>query len=110
MRDERFYGQREIEYKIYLDELYGCDNSHTYEILKQKLRKAMSEELTPRQLYVLKLYYVDGFKIPHIAGMLGVNKSTVSRTLGRAKERLRRCLRYGAAELLDNKAVKNSGA
>jgi DNA-directed RNA polymerase specialized sigma24 family protein len=35
-----------------------------------------------------------------IAADLGVAVSTVSRTLKRAKERLHKCLRYGAAELL----------
>ena len=32
--------------------------------------------------------------IPQIARELGVNRSTVSRTLRRAKNRLYRCLRY----------------
>ena len=32
--------------------------------------------------------------IPQIAGELGLNRSTVSRTLRRARDRLYRCLRY----------------
>ena len=36
-----------------------------------------------------------------IAKELGVNKSTVSRTLKRGRQRLYRCLRYGAANLLE---------
>ncbi len=32
--------------------------------------------------------------IPQIADELGVNRSTVSRTLSRARDRLYRCLRY----------------
>ena len=36
-----------------------------------------------------------------IAQQMGVNKSTVSRTLKRGRQRLYRCLRYGAANLLE---------
>ena len=53
------------------------------------------KELTPRQQQVLTLYYDRRLTIPQIAGQLGVNRSTVSRTLRRARERLYRYLRYG---------------
>ena len=39
--------------------------------------------------------------MPQIARQLGVNKSTVSRTIHRGEARLRRCLRYGADSLLE---------
>lgn len=44
--------------------------------------------LTPRQREMLELYLA-GRNLPEIAGDLGVNKSTVSRTLALAKKRLR---------------------
>lgn len=106
MNDTKFYGQRDIEYSQYLKSLYGRDNSTGRRILIQKLRNALKEELTPRQLYIMKLYFVDELKMTCIANMLGVNKSTVSRTLKRGKTRLRRCLQYGAAELLIGKDRK----
>ena len=58
------------------------------------LRRAREQELTPRQRQTLELYFDQGMTIPQIARELGVNRSTVSRTLRRAKNRLYRCLRY----------------
>ena len=54
----------------------------------------MREELTPLQRQTILAYYVQGMNIPAIARDRGVNKSTVSRTLHRAEEKLRRYLRY----------------
>ena len=68
------------------------DNSERLERLRRNLRQARERELTPRQL--LELYYDRGMTIPQIAGELGLNRSTVSRTLRRARDRLYRCLRY----------------
>lgn len=71
------------------------DNAEQLERLRRNLRRAREQELTPRQRQVLALYYDRGLTIPQIAGRLGVNRSTVSRTLRRARERLYRHLRYG---------------
>ena len=54
----------------------------------------MAAELTPRQREVLALYMERDMNVTQIAAVLGVNKSTVSRTLLRAKRRLYQCLRY----------------
>lgn len=70
------------------------DNSERLERLRRNLRQARERELTPRQRQLLELYYEQGMNIPQIAGELGLNRSTVSRTLRRARERLYRCLRY----------------
>ena len=70
------------------------DNSERLERLRRNLRQARERELPPRQRQLLELYYDQGMNIPQIAGELGVNRSTVSRTLRRARERLYRCLRY----------------
>jgi len=70
------------------------DNSERLERLRRSLRQARERELTPRQRQVLELYFDRGMNIPRIAEELGVNRSTVSRTLRRAKDRLYRCLRY----------------
>lgn len=71
------------------------DNAQQLERLRRNLRQVRERELTPRQRQMLALYYDRGFNIPQIAGQLGVNRSTVSRTLRRARERLYRYLRYG---------------
>ena len=70
------------------------DNSERLERLRRNLRRAREQELTPRQRQMLELYYDQGMSIPQIAGELGLNRSTVSRTLRRARDRLFRCLRY----------------
>ena len=43
---------------------------------------------------MVSLYYDQGMTIPQIAEQLGLNRSTVSRTLRRARERLYRFLQY----------------
>ena len=43
---------------------------------------------------MLALYYDRGMKMVQIAKKLGVNRSTVSRTIKRAQDKLRRYLRY----------------
>ncbi len=63
--------------------------------LKRNLRRARVQELTPRQRQVLAMYFDQGKNMAQIARELGLNRSTVSRTLVRAKNRLYRCLRYG---------------
>lgn len=72
----------------------ASDNGEQLDRLRRGLRRAREQELTPRQRQMLELYFDRGMNIPQIAGELGVNPSTVSRTLRRAKDRLYRCLRY----------------
>ena len=69
-------------------------NSELLTRLRQNLRRARQQGLTPRQQQVLTLYYDQGMNMTQIAQTLGVNCSTVSRTIRRAKQRLYRCLRY----------------
>ncbi len=70
------------------------DNSLRLERLRRNLRLVREQELTPCQRQVLELQYEQGLSVREIARKLHVNPSTVSRTLHRAKERLRRYLQY----------------
>ena len=70
------------------------DNRQQIRRLLVNLPLAVEEELTPRQREMVFLYYDRGLKMSQIAQKLGVNRSTVSRTVKRAKQRLYRCLRY----------------
>ena len=96
MRDTRF-DSRSSEWigdmTVWLRET-AEDNHDQLERLRRNLRRAREQELTPRQREILALYYDRGLKMPQIARKLGVNRSTVSRTVKRARERLYRCLRY----------------
>ena len=71
------------------------DNSEQLSRLKRNLRQARELELTPRQRQVLAMHFDQDLSVTQIARELHVNPSTITRTLQRAKGRLRRCLRYG---------------
>jgi RNA polymerase sigma factor (sigma-70 family) len=64
------------------------------EVQLQRVRRVIEEELTPIQRQVLIAYYFQQMTIPQIAQDRGVYKSTVSRTLHRAENKLRRYLKY----------------
>ena len=71
-------------------------NAGTMSRMKQNLIRALKEDTTPKQRAALLLYYGQGLNMREIGAKLGVNKSTVSRTIKRGEARLRRCRRYGA--------------
>lgn len=60
----------------------------------ERVRRVIREELTDLQREVLIAYYFQEINIPQIARERGVNKSTISRTLHRAEDKLRRYLKY----------------
>lgn len=63
-------------------------------VQRERLRQVMERELTEKQRRVVEDYYLKGKGITQIAREYGRNKSTVSRNLARAMEKLRRYLRY----------------
>lgn len=85
------------------------DNSQQLGRLKENLARALRQDITDRQRLYLQLYYDQGLTMPQIASRLGVNKSTVSRTIHRGEDRLRRCLRYSDHSLLKEKICSNTG-
>ena len=60
----------------------------------QRVQRVIAEELTELQRETLVAYYFQEMTIPQIAENRGVHKSTVSRTLHRAENKLRRYLKY----------------
>ena len=79
----------------------AADNSKEVSRLKRNLIRALQEDVTPRQRQALLMYYGEGLNMREIGERLGVDKSTVSRTIKRGEDRLRRCLRYGAKAFLE---------
>lgn len=69
-------------------------NSEQLETIRRALRDAIANELTPRQREVLVMRYYDGLSGCAIAEQLGINPSTVCRTLRRAQERIRKNMRF----------------
>ena len=84
---------------VYTRQMAG-DNSREISRLKRNLIRALQEDVTPRQRQTLLMYYAQGLNMREIGEALGVDKSTVSRTIKRGELRLRRCLRYGAETYL----------
>jgi len=70
------------------------DNTQRLSRLRRNLRIARQSELTARQQQMLELYFDQGLTMAKIARELNVHRSTVSRTLQRARERLREHLQY----------------
>lgn len=64
------------------------------EALMKRLRNVVENELTEKQQEVFEAYYFRNQDIPTIAQGLGLNKSSVSRCLHRAINRVRKCLKY----------------
>ena len=80
----------------------AADNSQEINRLKRNLIRALQEDVTERQRQTLLMYYAQGYNMREIGERLGVDKSTVSRTIKRGERRLQRCLRYGAEAYLRN--------
>lgn len=72
------------------------DNSEQLRRASRLLSRVISSELTDRQRECIDLYYFSGLTMPQIADRLGINKSTVSRTIGRAKTRIHRSMKYAS--------------
>ena len=70
------------------------DNRERIRRLLSNLPLAVQQELTPRQRENLRLRFTGGMSVTAIAEKLGLNKSTVSRSLARSMERLYKSLRY----------------
>ena len=79
-----------------------ADNSQEVSRLKRNLIRCLREDITAKQRQVLLLYYAEGKNMREIGEVMGLDKSTVSRTIKRGERRLQRCLRYGAEAYLRN--------
>ena len=67
---------------------------HPTDTFSKSVGQAVLQELTPRQKEAVYLYYVNQMPMREVAEVLGVDVSTVSRTLARARARLKRVLGY----------------
>jgi len=58
------------------------------------LRNIIENELSERQRQMIGLYYFSRMNIPEIAEKLGVNRSTVSRTISRGRRNIMEKMKY----------------
>ena len=84
---------------VYARSMAG-DSPEEHARLKRNLVRALREDVTEKQRQALLLYYAEGLNMREIGEQLGVDKSTISRTIKRGERRLQRCLRYGAEAYL----------
>ncbi len=90
--------QRETEYQTlrnFVKQLEQPENK-----VAALLAAALERELTPRQKQMVSMYYLEQHTMREIASRLGVNPSTVTRTLQVARAKLKACLQYGGKALL----------
>ena len=80
----------------------AADNSREISRLKRNLIRCLREDVTEKQRQAMLLYYAEGRNMREIGEAMGVDKSSVSRTIKRGEQRLQRCLRYGAEAYLRN--------
>ena len=63
-------------------------------IAKKALQEVVAQDLTQRQKQFVVLYYYDNHTMDEIADLCGVNVSTVSRTLRRARNNIMDKIKY----------------
>lgn len=91
--EKKYIAKNYGELKAWLRDAAGDNEGEQYR-LQRNLSAVREIELTPRQREMLFMHYEQGLRVTQIAAALGVNKSTVSRTISRAEARLKRYLRY----------------
>ncbi len=63
------------------------------------LRRALQEELTPRQQECVRLYYFEGMTMQQASRFLGIGTPAVSKHLKKARRRLGRVMSYAFERL-----------
>ena len=84
--------ERDTEYRSlrrFVRQLEQPENS-----VARLVATALDRELTPRQKQMVTMYYVEQMNMRQIAGELGLNPSTVTRTLQVARAKLEAALGY----------------
>ena len=79
-----------LDQKVKIGEYASTSNKQIIKFLHE----IINDDLTKTQKQYIIMYYMNDMKIHEIAYMFGVNKSTVSRTIKRAKNRIYERLKY----------------
>lgn len=82
---------------------FGLGNESNFsKKLQGMLSEIIKNELSPLQQSVIYGYYYEGKSVTDIAAERGVNKSSVSRCLKLARQKIGIALKYGAFHLWEN--------
>ncbi len=90
------YGEVLGSLQAYQQEATACTDSRRKQKMLAALGKILRQELTEKQRQAATLYYFRQMTVPQIARQLGVNKSTVSRHLQAARNKIALCMKYWA--------------
>lgn len=69
-------------------------NAEKRRLMLKIMRSVIENELSARQRQTVTLYYFQNMNIPEIAAELGVNRSTVSRTISRGRRNIMEKMKY----------------
>lgn len=69
-------------------------NAEKRRLMLKIMRSVIENELSARQRQTVSLYYFQNMNIPEIAAELGVNRSTVSRTISRGRRNIMEKMKY----------------
>lgn len=94
------FAQNQYAFELWKNQ--GNDNDPAYRHLMNAFRVAVRDELTEQQCTYIMAYYFERLTMEEVSERFAVNKSTVSRTIKRAEQRLQRVLRYAHPRLLDH--------
>lgn len=84
---ESYHFEEEL-YKMYLK------GEYTNHKPKDILLKVLQDELNKNQLNLIEMYYFQHINMVEIGKRLNKSPSTVSRTIKRAKEKIKRIMKY----------------
>lgn len=73
----------------YCEQSPFCESSNV-----ERVQFSADELLSERQAQLFRMYYIYGLNYGKISDALGIDKSTVARTLHRAKTNLKQCIAY----------------
>lgn len=89
------FAQDRASYEYWFRKQFGAvEDEDSAKKISRLLSKAIEHELTDIQRAYFCRYYFEGLTMEEIAQDCGTNKSTVSRTIARARSRIGRVLKY----------------
>lgn len=95
------FRQDKASYDYWFRKQFGVGDDEEYlGRISKLIASAIEHELTDIQRTYLSEYYFEGLTMAEIAEIYGTNKSTISRTIARARNRIGRCLKYADPRLM----------
>lgn len=90
LSEEEFYADKKIS------ALIDDENSNTvkHNLMLKIMNNIIENDLTERQKQMITMYYFQHMDVSEIAGKIGVNRSTVSRTISRGRKNIAEKMKY----------------